>query len=71
MTDRAPCSWCGGLAIVGTTCPKAIACRRCGASPGQSCQRPSGHRADQLHLIRVNDAEHLPPTEGPTDADAS
>jgi len=54
---REACPWCGGLALVGTTCPKGIECPRCGVPAGDSCRRPSGHRADVLHAARVALAE--------------
>jgi len=54
------CEWCGSTdAEVGTVCPKAIRCPRCGAGTGQSCRRPSGHRAMQLHAQRIAAAERM------------
>lgn len=57
MEEREPCPWCSGNAIVGTTCPKSIACPTCGARPGARCKRPSGHAAAELHDKRVGAAE--------------
>lgn len=54
---REVCTFCGGDAIVGTTCPKAIECPSCHAGAGESCKRPSGHRAAELHVARVAVAE--------------
>lgn len=45
------CRWCGGNAPE-DSCPKGLTCPRCGAQPGQSCKRPSGHRASELHRQR-------------------
>jgi hypothetical protein len=52
-----PCTWCGGTADPRTTCPRAVICPTCGAAPGDSCKRPSGHRAAELHAARVYLAE--------------
>lgn len=39
-----------------TSDPRArIACRRCGAAPGQSCVTSSGSRAPMVHAERRND----------------
>jgi len=57
--NRAECGWCGGDAIKGSTCPRSIECPRCGAFCGHPCKRPSGHRAPQLHMERVHEAERI------------
>ncbi len=57
---RERCATCGGMAIVGTTCPKSIACPRCGAGPGSVCKRPSGHEAMTVHHARIILAEGTP-----------
>lgn len=59
MTDLAEddvCEWCGGEATTGV-CPKSLPCPVCPAQPGQSCKRPSGHRAASMHAARVDAAE--------------
>lgn len=58
---RETCWWCDGEAIVGTTCPRSIACPTCGAKRGAPCVRPSGHRAAELHAARIEQAERLDP----------
>lgn len=68
-TERATCGWCGGDAIVGTTCPKSLDCAVCGVGPGERCRRPSGHVADQLHSSRIVAAELL--DKSPRSGDAS
>lgn len=68
MTGRETCEWCGGQVIPGTTCPKSIACPTCGVGPGQSCRRPSDHRAAQLHAKRISTAEAR---DAPAPVDAS
>lgn len=35
---------------------KAVACPTCGAKPGASCKRPSGHRAMAPHAARIDEA---------------
>lgn len=40
------------------TCPRSLSCPVCGARPGQSCKRPSGHRAAELHAARLALAEN-------------
>lgn len=57
---RERCAWCGGDALVGTVCPKSLACPTCGAEPGARCKRPSGHKATQLHAARIAAAENPP-----------
>lgn len=57
--SEAICRYCGGTAIVGTTCPKSVECPVCGAGGGQRCQRPSGHLAPELHRDRIEAAEQL------------
>lgn len=51
------CHWCGGPADTESTCPKSIECPSCGAGPGESCHRPSGHRAATMHARRWQLAE--------------
>jgi hypothetical protein len=62
MTQRQLCEWCGGIADVGATCPKSIACPDCHAAPGARCVRPSGHPTMELHHARVARAESTPAT---------
>jgi len=62
--DHERCSWCGGWARKGTTCPKSIICPKCGAPPGKRCRRPSGHEADTLHAERIKVAERDDPGYG-------
>lgn len=57
MVTHEPCPFCGGDVIEGTTCPKSLPCPTCGARSGDSCRRPSGHRADRLHADRIAAAE--------------
>lgn len=54
---RGRCEFCGGLAVVGSTCPRGVICPVCRAAPGNPCRRPSGHRSDVLHAARVELAE--------------
>jgi len=51
------CEWCGGEAVKGSTCPKSVACPRCGANAGARCLRPSGHRTKTMHAARYELAE--------------
>lgn len=53
---RSKCEHCGGMAIVGSTCPIAIPCPTCYAPAGASCRRPSGHACD-MHAARWRTAE--------------
>lgn len=39
------------------TCPHSIACPKCHAGPGKFCQRPSGHRAAEMHAERYRESE--------------
>lgn len=57
--EAEPCPYCGGIALIGTTCPKSLTCRTCQAKPGSPCMRPSGHKAMRLHVDRINDAERI------------
>jgi hypothetical protein len=58
------CDYCGGDAIEGSTCPRAIPCSTCHASAGSPCYRPSGHRAMTLHAERIAAAEELDAAAG-------
>lgn len=64
MTDVDTCPHCGGEAVVGTTCPRAVPCPTCEAPAGTRCRRPSGHLADQLHAPRVRWAETIDERNG-------
>jgi hypothetical protein len=62
MAELDPCPYCGSDEYdPATTCPKSIACPTCKAEPGQSCRRPSGHRAMTLHAPRIAAAESTDP----------
>lgn len=55
--ERERCNWCGGDADPTTACPKSIVCPTCAAKPGESCRRPSGHRASTMHASRWQKSE--------------
>lgn len=59
------CEWCGAEVTDGSPCPLSFACPDCQRQPGQWCERPSGHRAMQLHAGRVRLAEATQPTAEP------
>jgi hypothetical protein len=63
---RSYCKSCGGWAVYGSTCPKTIACPTCPAGYGQSCKRPSGHRAANVHASRCAAAEAIDAVQGIT-----
>jgi hypothetical protein len=63
--ERVVCEWCGGSAVVGSTCPKSIGCPSCPAGPGQNCRRPSGHPC-RMHAPRWEAAEAMDAAAGVT-----
>lgn len=55
----ADCGTCPG-AQLGETCPRAVTCPTCGATPGRPCRRPSGHdiaTPGRVHDTRSTAAE--------------
>ena len=63
MYEQIECKYCGGFSR-GDTCPKAVECPSCKAAPGKSCQRPSGHKASELHAERVAAAQEIDDLNG-------
>jgi deoxycytidylate deaminase len=57
------CEYCDGYTR-GDTCYKAVGCPSCSAKVGQSCVRPSGHKASRIHADRVALAQYVDDQKG-------
>ena len=61
--NETKCTWCKGNTR-GDTCPRSLQCPSCNATPGNSCKRPSGHTAPELHKDRVKAAYAIDDANG-------